>query len=910
MHRPQDTLRNMRHSMLLRHSSLLWLSSALLAVTCLMAGGLSTGWVATGLILLLSGGGMVAVHLGRKRLHRHPDWSPALWIGVLACLHGVLWGLQARQGGFCLLLGLAFTGVAGLALFAQWRAMFAAWTPVAILPLLLPGEIGFAEQLELHIPLAILILLGNWQGHRIGHRFIEHVFENRRLNNLLLRHQEQLEDTIAQRTAELRESNERLHDEAELRTQTNQALQKSEEQLNMAMTASGIGFWDWDIVNRRVYHSDQQRFFGQSMSETELVDLEHRVDPTDRSSVRDALSMHLRGRTSYYHARYRVVHEGVAEPVWLEDSGRVIERDAKGRPVRMVGTRRDITADMRLQEELRLSSTLFNISPDGIFILDQNQRLRTCNRVFSQIVQRQKGELMGLSLFQILPTEQQARIAKGVINNDHWEGEIVAARGAYERFPMSLKLTAIRNPDGAVSHYLGICRDLTEQRRHALQVDYLQNYDKLTGLFNRGYFHRLLKQFEEHGPLRVNHYAVAVLNLDRFKAVNEHLGQDVGDQLLRDLAARLNNLSDPVRQVARLCSDEFALLIEFEGDRDVLREALSVALSEISRPCLIDDQEVVITASAGACIVHPGNLKQLLNQAMAAMNMARQQGGNRVQLYQPSLASDPAERDHLKADLQQAVKDGAIAVAYQPKLNLASGLIDSMEALARWKHPQDGWIDPEVFIPLAEETGLIAAIGNLVLDRACTDVAGWHRNGLGNMSVSVNLCSDQTYDEELYDRVAGVLQRSGLPAEYLELEVTESMLMEDLAHAEDYLNKLRSMGVHLTLDDYGTGYSSLNSLKRFPIDALKIDRSFMREINDGTASPVIEAIMAMTASLKMSVVAEGVETREQLNYLKRLGCDYVQGFLVSRPLPANEILPLVRHTNHRLHFDGEPEQLH
>lgn len=911
MHQPQESFRYMRHSVLLRHSFLLWVASAALALTCLVVEGLVMSSVTAGLLVVLSLAGVLAVRFGQRRLSARPDWNPTPWIGILASAQGLLWGYQATQGGLCLVLGIAFAGFAGIALFANWQVLLLAWLPAAGLPLVLQGKVPAAELLEVHTPLMGLILFGSWQGYRMGRQAIENQYENRRLNDLLLRHQDLLEQTVAQRTTELQDANERLNAEVELRKQVNQNLVKSEEQLNLAMTASGIGFWDWCITERRVEHSDPQRFFGQTVTEGELNDLKQRLHPDDRSAVRRALAKNMRGRTPYYHARYRVWHEGAEEPTWLEDSGKVIEWDHRNHPVRMVGTRRDITDDMRLQEELRLSSTLFNNSPDGVFVLDRAQRLRTCNRVFNQIIGRQKGQLIGMSLFQVLPTEQQDRIAKGVVNNDHWEGDIVAIRGAHERFPMSFRLTTIRNTEGAVSHYLGICRDLTEQRNHALQLDYLQNYDKLTGLFNRGYFHRLLKQFEEHDPLRVNHYAIAVLNLDRFKAINEQLGQDVGDQLLRDVASRLGNLTDPVRQVARLGSDEFALLIEYASDTDALQEALSAALQEVSRPCLIEDHELMASASIGACIVHQDNQRHLLNQAISAMNQARQRGGNQVWLYQASLMPEPAERDRLKSDLKQAIDDREIHVAYQPKLNLATGMIDSMEALARWRHPQKGWIDPEVFIPLANETGLIKQISNQVLLAACSDAAGWRRQGLGDISVSVNLSSQQFYREDLCDFVDGALKRSGLPAEYLELELTESLLVEDVAHAQQSLNQMRSLGVSLALDDFGTGYSSLGYLKRFPIDVLKIDRSFLRDVNDASVtSPVFEAIMAMASSLKMTVVAEGVETREQFKYLKRLGCDYAQGYLISRPLPAQEILALVRHSNHKVFAESEPERLH
>ncbi len=913
MHQPQDTLRHLRSAYLLRYSYLLWVASAVLGIVSLASQSYDR-WAFTGaltLLLTLSGMGLALSRWGRRHLKARPGWNPAIWVGALALCHALFWGVQARMGGLSLSLGIAFSGLAGVAFFTHWRLFWLAWLPVAILPVVLPGRIGADTLLQIHLPLMAIVVVGIWQGHRMSMRMLENALESRHLSELLTRHRDQLEDTIARRTTELEQSNSRLNDEVELRKQINQTLVKSEEQMNMAMAASGIGFWDWDIANRRVYHSDKQKFFGHATQDSDYIDLEARVFEADRPRVRRALMLHLKDRTRYYHARYRIQHEDESDYKWLEDSGKVIERDARGRPMRMVGTRRDITDDMRKQEELRLSSSLFNNSPDGVFVLDSEQRLRTCNRMFSQMFQRQKGQIVGLPLFQVIPTEQQARIAQGMVNNGRWQGDIVAMRHGHQRFPMSLTLTAIRDTDGRISHYLGICRDLTDQRRSALQLDYLTNYDKLTGLVNRGYFHRLVKQFEEHEPLLNNHYAIAVLNLDRFKAINDSLGQDVGDQLLKDVAARLNNLNDPVRQVARLGSDEFALYIDYEGNRNALDETLALALEEVSRPSLIEDHELIVTASIGVCIVHHDNLRQLLNQAIAAMNQARLQGGNNIQFYRQVLTNQPEQRQLMEAALKKAVDEGALSIDYQPKLNLSTGLIDSVEALVRWHHPEQGPIAPDDFLPLAEETGLITRISDQVLHRACQDAASWRNQGLGDISVSVNLSGQQVYRDDLYDRVADALDRSGLPPEYLELEITESVLMEDVAHAQDFLNQLRSLGLSLALDDFGTGYSSLSYLKRFPIDTLKVDRSFLREIRTGESSPVIEAIMAMAESLKMSVVAEGVETREQLSYLKKLGCDYAQGFLISRPLPATEILPLIRHSNLRLYAEeARPEQLH
>lgn len=900
---PQDTLRFLRQTLLLRYSLLLWVSSLLLAITCQWKRQVLLSSLELPLMVVLTVGGVALSRWGGQHLKMRPGWRADIWITTLALVHGIYWGVQASLGGLYLTMGIAYAVLSCIALIPLWRSQVVVCLPVLLIPAMIEPGLPKQTLIELHLPLMVLILLASWQASNMARRNLESLIDRRRLTTQLSRHRDQLESIVSRRTAELEATNQRLNDEVTLRQQVNQTLLKSEEQMNMAMAASGIGFWDWDITGRRVYHSDQQRFFGQVTDAVDYVDLEKWIDVADRVLVRRALLAHLKGRTRFYHARYRLHLPNADRPIWLEDSGRVISRDDKGRPQRMVGTRRDISKDMRLQEELRLSSSLFNNSPDGVFVLDSDQRLRTCNRVFSQILGRQKSQLVGHGLFDVIRTEQNNRIAQGMTNNGRWQGDIVALREGHHRFPMRLTLTAIRSSDGRTSHYLGIVRDLTEQQNKALELDYLNNYDKLTGLFNRGYFHQLLKQFESHEPLVLNQYAVAVLNLDRFKVINESLGQELGDQLLRDVSSRLNNLQDPVRSVARLGGDEFALLLDYGGDRQALDCALATALEEISRPSLIDEHELIITASMGVCLVHRDNLHQLLNQAIIAMGQARQRGGNTLLFYREALSDRPAERRKLVEELSKAASCDQLRVDYQPKLNLKTGMIDSVEALVRWQHPQRGPIAPEDFIPLAIDAGLIGQISDAVLQRACIDAARWQHQGLGEIVVSVNLSASQVYREDLYDRVANALQQSGLDARYLELEVTEAMLMEDANHAQDFLNQLRTLGVGLTLDDFGTGYTSLSYLKRFPIQTLKIDRSFIREWRQGEKSPVIEAIMAMADSLKMTVVAEGVESREQLQYLKRLGCGYVQGYLISRPLPADEMFTLIRHTNLPQVFD-------
>lgn len=897
-----ETLRHRRIQILLNNAKYYWGSSILLSIVCSINNSANVFTLSqfggTLLILLVSCIGLASIHFSRLNLKANPLWSPLRWFFTLVAANSVLWGLTGRMGGLCLTLAIAQGGIASTFLYSHGRLVAVGLGAVALIPvpfLIIKGDPAFYQ---VHIPLLALIAMASYQGHRIAIRYIRNEMESERLTRLLTDNQTELQSKIKQRTTEIEQANKRLSMEVQLRKDVNQALIQSEEQLNLAMTASGIGFWDWDIQHKKVYHSDTEKFFGEYADATEdeftLVDF---VAKQDLPSVRRALAQHLKGTTDYYQARYRVKLPDSTVSRWIEDIGKITERNERNRPVRMIGTRRDVTKDMQLQEELSLSSSLFNNSSEGVFVLDENQQFRTCNRVFCQIMNRQKGELIDSPLFQVLQTDQAQRISQGMVNNGRWSGDIITTGSDAERIPMSLTLTAIRRDDGSVSHYLGICRDQSESQRNEKEIKYLNNYDKLTGLFNRAYFHEVLRQFQSHDPLLTNNYAVCVLNLDRFKSVNESLGLEIGDQLLKDLAARLSNLEEPIRQVARMSSDEFAMVIEFEQDDAKLQQILAHLQAEITRPFLVKEHELIITASVGVCIVNEANLMQLLNHSIAAMNQARYQGGNNHQFYHQKLATTPLERLQLEKALRKSIANNEFSVSYQPKMNLQTGIIDSVEALVRWLHPHKGIIEPQDFIPLAEETGLISAIGEQVLNKACRDAAAWREGGLGDIAISVNLSSHQIRRDDLYDVVHDALRNSQLPAEYLELELTESMLMEDISHAQDFLNQLRSLGVKLALDDFGTGYSSLSYLKRLPIDTLKIDKSFVAEARNGQSSAIVEAIMAMSESLKLNVVAEGVETKEQLAYLKELGCDYAQGFIISRALPASEVLTLIRHSN-------------
>lgn len=430
-------------------------------------------------------------------------------------------------------------------------------------------------------------------------------------------------------------------------------------------------------------------------------------------------------------------------------------------------------------------------------------------------------------------------------------------------------------------------RELT--RQYEERTRYLTHYDELTGLANRALFNERLREANQRARHGGRTLALLHINLDRFKLLNDSLGHDIADQLLRLVARRLNaNVAD-ADTVARLSADEFAVLFDSHGNLTTLARITTRLLAKLRSPISVCGHELVVSASIGIALL-PGSARDiaaLVSQANMAMQHAKHLGGDNFQFYSESLEAGTPGRLQLEIQLRRAIAEGQLEVFYQPKLELESGRLSSAEALVRWRHPERGLIAPGEFIGLAEETGLIANIGEFVLRKACHQACEWQREGLAPIRVSVNLSVHQMRQGKLVSLVRQVLEETGLASEYLELELTESQLLESVEHIITTFQQLRALGVKLAIDDFGTGYSSLSYLKRFPVHYVKIDQAFIRGLNEGAEDAAItRAIIAMAHSLDLKVVAEGVEDCEQLEFLRSHGCDEVQGYLISRPVEA------------------------
>ena len=724
---------------------------------------------------------------------------------------------------------------------------------------------------------------------QLNQKLAKEIEQRRRAENELREIQVDLENRVAQRSLEL--------------DAANQALSKSEARLALALKASELGLWDWNLQTDEVHHTQIQELFGLEPDQVTAIlrHLKPRLHPEDLPALKRALVEHLKGRTEDYQIEYRVRH-GDGHWVWIEDRGRAVERAENGRVLRMVGTRRDISVSKNLEEQRQLAATVFEAASEGIVIFDPTYALIAINQAFSRVTGYAIEEMIGRNVVE-LPCSRDARrhyaaIHQALEQQGSWQGELVETRKNGEMYPQWLQLNAVRDSRGNVSHIVGFFADLSARRESEERMRYLTHYDELTGLANRAMFRERLS--EAHQRVRQGGYrslALLHINLDRFKQLNDSLGHEVADQLLQKMARRLVNALPEADTIARLSGDEFAVLFNAYGNLSSLARVATRLASKLRLPVTIDGHELVVSASMGISLLPDSarEISALVSQSNMAMQHAKHLGGNNFQFYTDSLQASTLERLQLENHLRKAIEEKQLKVFYQPKLCLATGKLNAAEALVRWDHPTMGRVPPGDFIGLAEETGLIGPIGEFVLRQACWQACEWQRQGLEPIRVSVNLSVHQLRQGKLVSLVRQVLEETGLEPRYLELELTESQLLDSVEHIIATFQQLRDLGVKLAIDDFGTGYSSLSYLKRIPVDYVKIDQAFIRGLGEGSEDAAItRAIIAMAHGLSLKVVAEGVERTEQLEFLKIERCDEVQGYLISRPIEAQGLARLLR----------------
>ncbi|MEO5378558.1 MAG: EAL domain-containing protein [Magnetococcus sp. DMHC-6] len=557
----------------------------------------------------------------------------------------------------------------------------------------------------------------------------------------------------------------------------------------------------------------------------------------------------------------------------------------------------EVAVRRQAEEELCLAASVYQNTSEGIAVTDSDGTIRTINPAFTEITGYTAEEVLGQHLLDVKSKhspEDNAFLEKWqyMTTSGKWRGEIWSQRKNGENYHEWCNLTAVRDGEGKIIRYVTVFSDISSIKKSEEKLEFLSHHDPLTQLPNR-----LLLQDRMHQALSYANrlellVGVLFLGLDRFKLINHSAGRHVGDQLLTQTAKRLEELFREEDTVARVGGDEFVVLVTGILEVRNITIVAQKLLDAISQPFDIDGQNFFLNASIGITIFpfDNGDINTLLQNASAAMSKAKEQGGNNFHFFTQEMGDLSAKRLALENGLRTALQKQEFILYYQPQIDVASGRLAGVEALIRWQSPELGLISPINFIPLAEETNLIVPLGEWILRTACAQNVQWMEAGYAPIRMAVNISARQFQNQDLVAVVRSALTDTGLSPQYLELELTEGMFMEDLEKTIQVLDELKKMGVHLSIDDFGTGYSSLSYLKRFPINTLKIDRAFVRDITtDPDDAAITKTIISMCKNLNLTVVAEGVASVKQLEFLRGLGCDFVQGFLFSPPVTPAEI---------------------
>jgi len=687
----------------------------------------------------------------------------------------------------------------------------------------------------------------------------------------------------------LRQNRQLRRDGAALQARVAQ-MAVAQESLQRAQRIASLGSWDWRMAEDQLYWSPEiYRMLGIEPSRVAARYAAFRacVHPDDRTAV-DAAMRRARTQGTTHEITHRIVLPGGEVRVLRQNAE--LMRDAAGSPARLVGTMVDVTDRDRTvralhqsEETLRrviegLPVVLWVIDAEGRFVLSEGKGL--------EVIGLKPGQVVGSDLFELY------RDHPGIVADTRrvLGGEACACTWHVGPVVFETHYSPLRAPDGSVNGAIGVAIDVTERKRSEERLAYLASFDPLTGLPNRALFLDRLGHAMHVADRGGRHLALLFVDLDDFKHVNDSLGHAAGDDLLQQVAARLGSAVRASDTVSRLGGDEFTIVVEgLTHDEDAAHVAAKV-LEQSARPYLLGTREVYVTASLGIA-VYPRDgrsVESLLMSADAAMYRAKENGRHGYEFFTQAISARMQERLELGNELRGALANGEFLLHYQPKVAVADGSVIGFEALLRWRNPRLGEVSPATFVPLLEETGMIVEVGEWVLAQACRWAARLPADGAPAPGISVNVSARQFRHPRLDEVVRRTLADAGLPAGRLELEITESSLVDLHANLQT-MQRLKALGIELSIDDFGTGYSSLSYLKRFPVDRLKIDASFVRDVAiDPDDAAIASAIIGLAHHLQLRVIAEGVESAEQFEFLRREGCDEVQGYLFARPMPAAE----------------------
>ncbi|MDO9047077.1 MAG: EAL domain-containing protein [Methylobacter sp.] len=683
------------------------------------------------------------------------------------------------------------------------------------------------------------------------------------------------------------------------RKQAEIALREGEERYRLLFTANPVPMWVYDLntlafitVNNAAithYGYTREEFLGMTITElcpmADVPDLQAKIQ-------QPAVNIGIYNQAGICRHRKK---DGSL--IWVEISEHTLNFEGLDAKIVLAF---DVSSRIASEQQLRLNAQVFECSREGILITDAGNKIVAVNSAYCEMSGYKPEEVLGKNPGFIsakrLDKSFYDAMWQDIVSYGHWQGEVINRRKNGDIFPLRLSISVIRDQNGRIVDHICIMSDLTEQKAATELIQFLSNFDPLTKLPNR----TLLRDRTElaiSSSLRTDScLALMYIDLDRFNIINDSLGSENGDLLLKELSVRLTDYLHPDDTLCRQGGDEFILLLpdtDAEGTAHVAKKILEIT----ARPFIIGNQRVALTASVGIALFPQdgANFEQLTQSADAALFRAKQNGRNNFQFFTRQLHEQVKLMLQIENELRLALEQGQLLLYYQPQVDAKTLKIIGAEALIRWQHPLKGMVPPGRFIPIAEESGLIIDIGDWVLQAAILQLTAWQTAGLAIVPVAVNLSVVQFRQDTLYDKIVQLLRESKLDPAMLELEMTEGIAMENSERTISLLDKLHALGVSLSVDDFGTGYSSLSYLKRFKIDKLKIDQSFVHSLGHAPEDEaIVLAIISLAKSLGFKTIAEGVETREQLEFLLEKQCDEIQGYYFSKPVPADVFADMLR----------------
>jgi len=672
-------------------------------------------------------------------------------------------------------------------------------------------------------------------------------------------------------------------------------LKESKNNLKEAQKLSNIGHWELDLVKNSLYWSDEvYRIFGlkpQEFAATYESFLEH-IHPDDHDLVNRAYSESVITKSSY-NIEHRVLTK--QNKIKFVEERCTHKLDSNGNVIKSIGTVHDITQRVENEKELELASNVFRYSTDAIVITDSENKIVSLNSAFEKLTQYSSTEVMGKDP-KVLSSgwgdkEFYKQMWRDLKVDGLWQGEIKDRKKDGSLYIASQSIISVRDKENKVINYIGISHDITESKNKEKTIEQLAFYDFLTNLPNRKLFEQEVESFIKSSHYNNKKFAILFLDLDNFKWVNDSLGHRFGDKVLVKMGKKLHTIISKDSLVARLGGDEFVILSPYEDILSVSQLA-STIIESVSLPLVVDEKEVNVGWSIGISLF-PQNAEtytQLLQNADTAMYEAKAKGKNNFQFFADEMNTSAKERLEIDTRLRNATKNSLFTLNFQPKYSCIEKKIKGVEALIRWNDSELGFVPPDKFIPIAEESGYIYEIGLWVIKEALKAHKAIHALD-DSMSMAINVSGKQLENSNFYDDIISIFSSENIAYEKIEFEVTETAIMENIQTIIPVLHKIKALGIEISVDDFGTGYSSMAYLKKLPIDTLKIDREFIMELEkDEEDQAIVRAILALSGALKLKTIAEGVEIVEQKEMLETMGCEVIQGYLYSKPLELKTLL--------------------